>query len=138
MGRVVALDIGTKRTGVATTDECRIIASPHSVIQATNKKEWIEQVVPLLQELEAEEVVIGLPLDQNGEQGRDAKAIQQFIALLRERVAIPVIEWDERYTTVQAEEILIEADLSRQKRKTVIDKIAAALILERYLHHHSQ
>lgn len=132
-GRVLALDIGDRRTGVAVCDEERIISSPLVVVLAKGKKEWLTKIRRVIEDEQVVEVVVGMPLDQYGEQGRDATKIQGYIKLLRKAITVPVVEWDERFTTVQAERALLEADVSRAKRKEVIDKVAASLILQAYL-----
>ena len=129
----MALDIGHKRTGLAISDESRLISSPHSVIDTEPRKTWTERLSQIIAENEVTEVLVGIPLNQFGEQGEDALNIQKYVALLRERVSVPVIEWDERFSTVQAEKTLIFADMSRKNRKQVIDKVAAAIILQNYL-----
>lgn len=131
--RILALDIGSKRTGVAISDETRLIATPLTTVEARQKKDWLEKVSGLVESEEASEIVVGFPLNQHGEEGVDAKKIREYIAVLRERFTLPVIEWDERFTTVQAERALLTFDVSRQKRKQVIDKVAAAIILQSYL-----
>jgi len=133
--RILALDIGNKRTGVALSDDHRIIASPLLVLTPSGRRELVESVVKLVAEHEVGTIVVGMPYDQLGEIGQEAKKIQKDIAVLRERLSLPVIEWDERFTTVQAEQALLEANVSRAKRKDVIDKIAAAIILQNYLDH---
>lgn len=132
-GRVMALDIGSKRTGVALSDESLLIASPHSTIEATGRKDWVAKVADVVTEEGVTRILVGLPLNQYGEEGPDAKNIRKFIALLQERVKVPVVEWDERFSTVQAERALIGAEVSRAKRKGVIDKVAAAILLQSYL-----
>jgi putative Holliday junction resolvase len=131
--RILALDIGQKRTGVAVSDESRRLSFPRTHIEANGKKEWLRKILELIESEDPAELVVGLPLDHHGEASEDAKRIREYIALLRERLTLPVIEWDERFTTVQAERTLLEADLSRKKRKQVIDKIAATIILQSYL-----
>lgn len=133
--RILALDIGTKRTGVALSDELQTFASPNTVLPMENKNIWIKNLSNIIEENEVGQVVVGLPLNQHGESGKDAESVGKIIALLRERLKVPVIEWDERFTTVQAERALISADVSRQKRKEVIDKVAAAILLQSYLDH---
>ena len=133
-GRIMALDVGAKRTGVAISDETRAFGFPHSVFEASNKKEWVAKVLGLLKEEEGiTTILVGLPLNQHGEAGEDAENIRQFIALLQQRITLPVIEWDERFTTIQAERTLLEADISRKNRKQVVDKLAASIILQTYL-----
>ena len=131
--RILSLDIGTKRTGVAISDELLCISQPLTAIHATNKRDWLQGVVELVEKEEVGQVLVGLPLNQDGEEGQDACRIREYIALLRERLQLPVIEWDERFSTVQAERSLLEADVSRKRRKQVIDKVAAAIILQSYL-----
>lgn len=131
--RVLALDIGQKRTGVAISDETGIIAMPVSVIESNPISSFGNKIFEIIEEKNISQVVIGLPLNQHGEPGRDARKIQQYISFLKKRTPVPVIEWDERFTTVQAERSLLEADLSRKKRKKVIDKVAATIILQSYL-----
>lgn len=133
-GRVLALDIGEKRTGVALSDESRILASPLCVVEMRpGSPEWKARLRSIVEENEPVQIVIGMPLNQDGEEGPQAQRMKKHIAALREVVTTPVIEWDERYTTVQAETLLIDADVSRKKRKKVIDKIAASFILQGYL-----
>ena len=132
-GRIMALDIGTKRTGVAMSDELRLIASPKDTIQEKRIDLWFKKVCEFIEEEEVTSIVVGLPLNQYGEEGPDAERIRQYLSMMRKRVSIPVIEWDERFTTLQAERLLIGSDVSREKRRTVIDKIAAAIILQSYL-----
>jgi len=131
--RILSLDIGSKRTGVALSDETRLIASPLVTVEESQIKPWLLKIKALIEENEVAEVVVGLPLNQYGEEGPDAQNIRKYIAALQEALTIPVIEWDERFTTVQAERSLIEADFSRKGRKKVIDQIAASIILQGYL-----
>lgn len=131
--RIMALDIGDRRTGVALSDESCTISSPLTVLPMDNRKVFLSELARLVEENQVAEVVVGLPLNQWGDEGNDAEKMQKVIAVLRERLSVPVIEWDERFTTVQAERSLLEADLSRKRRKEVIDKIAAAILLQSFL-----
>lgn len=131
--KILALDIGLKRTGVAISDESLTFSFAREVVDSTDKKRWANALAALIEEEEVAKVVVGLPLNHHGEMGPDAQRIRSFILLLTAKVSVPVIEWDERFTTVQAERTLLEADLSRQKRKQVIDKVAAQIILQSYL-----
>lgn len=133
--RTLGLDIGTKRTGIAIADETLTLASPLTHIEASNKKDWIIKLLKFLENYDTAQIIVGIPLNQYGEEGEDAIRIKQYIALLREKVNFPVIEWDERFTTVQAEKTLITADISRKNRKQVIDKVAASIMLQSYLDH---
>ena len=131
--RIMALDIGTKRTGVALSDDTRLIATPFTTVASENRKKWAEDISSIARDEEIGTILVGLPLNQHGEEGDDAKNIRKFIALLQERVQLPVVEWDERFSTIQAERTLLSADLSRKKRKEVIDKVVAAILLQGYL-----
>jgi putative holliday junction resolvase len=133
--RTLGLDIGTKRTGVAIADETLTLASPLTHIEAHSKKEWLRKLLVFFENYEIEQLIVGIPLNHHGEEGEDANRIREYIALLREKVTYPVIEWDERFTTVQAERSLITADISRKNRKQVIDKVAASIMLQSYLDH---
>ncbi|MCH7960121.1 MAG: Holliday junction resolvase RuvX [Candidatus Hydrogenedentes bacterium] len=132
-GALVGLDVGEVRIGVAVSDPLGILASPHSVIPATDRKEALEAIQEVVKEREAVGVVAGLPLDQNGEVGPQAKKILDFLDALREVVGVEVMTQDERFTTAAAERMLIQANMSRRARKKVIDKIAAQHILQLYL-----
>jgi putative Holliday junction resolvase len=132
--RILGLDIGERHTGVAVSDESKTFAFPLTTIHAYNKRQWIAEVIKVLTaEENIESIVVGLPLTHDGEEGRDAKNMQTYVALLQEKTKFPVIQWDERFTTVEAERYLLEADVSRSKRKEVIDKVAATIILQNYL-----
>lgn len=132
--KILALDIGEKRTGVAVSDESKTFSFPVEVLQATKLQEWVTGILAIVEAQEPiESIVVGFPLNQDGEEGRDAQNINKYVAALQQRLQIPVIKWDERFTTVQAERALIEADLSRKKRRQVIDKVAATMILQSYL-----
>jgi putative Holliday junction resolvase len=121
--RVIAIDLGTRRIGVATTDALGIAAMPHSTIARHGGQ----------RELDAERVVLGLPLSPEGEVGRAAKSAQTFAERLRAALSVPVELIDESYSTVEANEVLLAADLSRARRKQVVDRVAAAVILRRWL-----
>ncbi len=131
--RILCLDVGVKRTGVAICDETRTLASPVCVLPSHDRKALFVEVKRLIESLEAGMILVGLPLNQDGEVGADAEKILKFIAALRECVSVPVLEWDERLTTVEAERILIGADFSRKERKGFIDQVAATIILQSYI-----
>lgn len=132
-GRVLALDVGDVRTGVALSDPMRIICSPHGTIAMGAPAANVEAVRRLVTETEAVLVVVGVPLDREGKHGPQAKKVLEFVELLRDALDIPVETIDERFTTAGAQRALIAADVSRKKRKQVVDKIAAAQILQTYL-----
>ena len=127
--RIIGLDIGSKRIGVAMSDELGITAQPLETIKAQD----LEKVVELVKEHEAKELVVGLPLNMNGSEGPKAKEVISLVDSLKQKVSVPVKMWDERLTTMAVEKELIRADVSRRKRKKVVDKLAAQLILQSYL-----
>jgi putative holliday junction resolvase len=132
--RVLGLDLGTKTIGVAVSDELGMLAHPRTTIARRGTKPDVEAVAQLLAKEEATGIVIGLPLDLRGKVGRMGRLVLAFIEALRVRLpTIPVTTWDERFTTSEAERILIEADYSRARRKGVIDQAAAVQILQAYL-----
>ncbi len=134
MSRVVALDVGDARVGVAASDEMGITANPVATItRGRSVKADIRAVEELLGELEASLVVVGLPLTAESEEGPQARKVREFAERLTRRIRIPVEMWDERFSTLEAQEALVEQDVSRAARREVIDKMAAAVILESYL-----
>ncbi|MCX8053257.1 MAG: Holliday junction resolvase RuvX [Armatimonadetes bacterium] len=134
MPRIVALDVGDATIGVAATDELRLIASPVRTIHRTRSvKADLSAVEEMLRELDACLVVIGLPLDAEGEEGIQARKVKNFSNRLARRVTVPIEFWDERFSTADAEERLLETDMSRAKRRERIHAAAAAIVLESYL-----
>ena len=135
---VLALDVGSKRIGVAISDPAEAFAMPLEVIEHTNLKADIERVLHLAQEYRASELVVGDPLRLSGQRGEAAERIDRFVEALQRRFTGTIHRIDERMTTAQATKTLIAADVSRAKRKTVIDKIAASFILETFLSRRKQ
>lgn len=134
MSRIVALDVGDATIGVAVSDELGITANPVETIRRSKSiKADLRQVEELLQRLEASTVVVGMPLNAEGEEGEQALKVRDFFERLARRLRIPVVTWDERFSTLEAEEIMIDLGRSRARRRKVIDKMAAAIILENYL-----
>ena len=134
MPRIVALDVGDASIGIAATDELRLIASPVRTIRRTaSVKADLRAVEDALRELDACKVVIGLPLDAEGEEGIQARKVKDFSDRLSRRVSIPIEFWDERFSTADAEDRLIKMDASRARRKERIHSAAAAVILESWL-----
>ncbi len=139
MSRIMALDVGDKRIGVALSDELRITATPLTVIERTASiKADLRTVEQLVSEREVSMVVVGHPIMLNGTEGVQADKVKDFTERLARRLRVPVVAWDERMTTVEAERRLIEADVSRAGRKKIIDKLAATLILQTYLAAHKE
>lgn len=134
MPRIMALDVGDKTVGVAVSDELGLTANPLTVIRrGANEKADLRAVQELVEREQVSKVVVGLPTLLDGTEGIQAGKIRVFRDKLAKRLKVPVVDWDESLTTVEAENVLIEADISRAKRKKVIDKMAAAMILQSYL-----
>ncbi len=131
--RVLGLDMGTKRIGVAVSDELGIIAQALTTIQRESNREDLRAVCNLAREYNVDEIVVGYPRHLNGTPNEEAPAYATFGENVGEKIGVPVIFWDERLTTVAAERALLEGDLRRRKRRKVIDQVAACLILESYL-----
>lgn len=128
----MALDLGEKRVGVALSDELYITAGPLTVLNRRPHQTFLQTVADLYKEHGVVKVVIGLPRNMDGSLGPQAQRVLAMASELR-KIGLTVDTWDERLSTVAVERVLIEADLSRQKRKQVIDKVAAAYILQGYL-----
>lgn len=130
---VLALDVGTKRIGVAVADPGGTFALPLTVIERTNIREDLQRITSLLQEYGVTDVVIGDPVTLAGERGIAAQKIDRFVEQLQSLFTGTIHRIDERMTTAQATKQLIAADVRRTKRRALVDKMAAALILETYL-----
>jgi putative Holliday junction resolvase len=135
--RVLALDHGTVRIGVAISDELGMIATPLEFIPAEPFAAFLDRLKVLLREKEVELIVVGLPRNLDGSYGPAALLVQQFVAVLKEALTIPVQTWDERLTSAQANRFLIEGNVRRGQRKEKVDKLAAALLLQSWLDHRS-
>ena len=132
-GRILALDYGTKRIGVALSDELKWTAQPLETFER-RVLEWdIAHIASLVTAHEVERVVLGFPLQLDGREGPAVKAMRAFAAKLEAGISVPIVLWDERMTTKAAEDLLIAADVSRKKRKGVVDRVAAAILLQSYL-----
>jgi putative Holliday junction resolvase len=131
--RILALDHGTKRIGVAISDETATLAQPLEFIAAQPFAKCLDRIREIVKERQAREIVVGLPRNMNGTYGPAAESAREFAAVLREALGIPVNTWDERLTSVQANRFLIEAGMRRAQRKTKADQSAAAILLQSYL-----
>ena len=129
----MGLDVGTKTVGVALSDELGITAQAHTVVRRQNLRQDLGQLQDIATEYEVNQVVVGLPLNMDGSEGPRAEASRAFGKTVEERLRLPVLYWDERLSTVAAQRVLLEADLSRAKRKKVVDQVAAAYILQGWL-----
>jgi putative Holliday junction resolvase len=131
--RLMGLDVGSHTIGVAISDELRMTAQPIKTIRRKSKEEDVREIKAIIAEYEIIKIVIGLPKNMDGTLGKQAEIIFRWIKALQGEIKLPMITWDERLSTVGASRVLLEADLSREKRKKVIDKLAAVLILQGYL-----
>lgn len=133
MGRIIGLDLGAKRIGVAISDESQAISFVKETINVIGIKASLNHIVGLVKRYSADKVIIGLPLNMNGTKGPEAEKALAFAERLQSRIRAEVLTFDERLTTVQGEHILIDADISRERRKKYIDKLAAQIMLQAYL-----
>ena len=133
--RILGLDVGSKTIGVAISDEFGWTAQGLETIPIDEEKKQfgLVRLGEIIREYSVEKVVVGLPKNMNGTIGPRGEMSQQFAKLIEENFHLPVVLWDERLTTLAAERVLLEADMSRKKRKKVIDKMAATMILQGYL-----
>lgn len=132
MGRVVGLDYGRARVGIAISDESKIIARQLACIAFSKKfPELLKETLKEFPHIEA--IVIGLPIQMNGKEGIMAKEVREFGETLKTLFSVPILFWDERLTSSQAEKSLKEAEFNRKKRAQMIDVLAAVLILQNYL-----
>jgi putative Holliday junction resolvase len=129
--RILALDVGERRIGVAVSDPTGMLATPHGVIHRRSKAQDFAAVARLVAELGAERVVVGLPLSLNGDVGPQARRVTRYAQALARALPVPLELYDERYSTVTADELLAEG--GRKRRRTPIDAAAAAVILQEYL-----
>ena len=131
--RVLGLDIGERRIGVALSDPEGIIAIALTVIDGRSEDAALKQLIDLTHEHEVERIVVGLPRSLDGSLGKQAQAVEAFAESLARCTELPVVTWDERLSTVAAERMMIEAGVKREKRKERLDSVAAAFILQGYL-----
>jgi putative Holliday junction resolvase len=133
--RALGLDIGSNKIGVALTDEANIAAHPLTVLDRVGNSGDASAIATLVATHGVTDVVVGMPYELSGKVGLRGKLVQQFMKVLATALgtAIAMHEQDERFTTAEAERVLIDADVSRAKRKTIIDQQAAALILQTWL-----
>lgn len=131
--RILGLDIGQKTIGVAISDPLGFTAQGITTIRRKKKEEDINEIVKLCKEYAVETIVVGLPKNMNGSIGFAGEKIMEFVEILKNSIECKIELWDERLTTVAAHRAMLEADLSRGKRKKIVDKIAATYILQGYL-----
>ena len=131
---ILSVDYGDKRTGIAVCDKFEMLASPVCVITEWNIDTLANKIIDVAREKKAEEIVVGLPKNMDGSEGNRAEVTREFGNLLLENNEnIKIVYQDERLSSVEAEDILLEANVKRDKRKQLIDQIAAQIILQSYL-----
>lgn len=131
--RIMSLDVGSRTIGIACSDALLMTAQGIETIRRTSLEKDFNRLQELIAEYEVHELVVGMPKNMNGTKGERAEKTEEFVEKMREVIDLPVTYWDERLSTVMAERQLIAADVSRKKRKSVIDKMAAVVILQGYL-----
>ena len=132
-GRIMALDVGGRRIGVALSDTTRVLASPLTTLRAEPRDRVIAQIAALVAQHEVAEVVVGLPLTLSGEVGPQAQTVQTFADELRRALDVPLHLFDERLTSVAAERMMIDMGIKPERRKARIDEVAASIILQDFL-----
>lgn len=130
---ILSVDYGDKRTGIAVCDKFEMLASPVCVLTEWNAETLADKIVLTAKGKNAEQIVIGLPRNMDGSKGFRAEACEQLGELIRAKCTIPVTFWDERLTTVSAHKILNENNVRGKKRKSVVDAVAAEIILQDYI-----
>ena len=131
--RIMALDHGTRRIGVAVCDELKIFATPLEYIPADDMEKVIERLLQLIREKEVELILVGMPRNMDGTLGQAAEKVNAFIAALSPAITTPIKKWDERLTSVMANRALLEGNVRRADRKEKVDMMAAAILLQSYL-----
>ncbi len=135
-GRILALDVGSKRIGVAVSDPLGITAQGLETIQRQNKRRDLEALKRLLEQYEVHEIVVGLPLRLSGAEGTQSEKMRRFASDLESHFGVTVYLWDERWTSTEANRLLKEAELSIEKRGKAVDRMAAVLILQSWMEAH--
>lgn len=133
MGRILGVDFGSRRVGLALTDTHKIMAFPHKTLVYSALEELIEELRKEIGEQKVETVVVGLPIGMRGQQTDQTVRVEEFVSELKRRISVPVRMVDERLTSVQAERVLRERGLEPSRHKSRVDKTAAAIFLQSYL-----
>jgi len=131
--RVLGIDHGTKRIGLAISDELGVIAQPLEFVLAEPFDKFLARLKELIREKQVEMLLVGMPRNMDGSYGPAALKVQEFVAVLNETLTIPIKMWDERLTSAQANRFLIQGNMRRQKRKEKVDQTAAAILLQSFL-----
>ncbi|HVP77926.1 MAG TPA: Holliday junction resolvase RuvX [Thermodesulfobacteriota bacterium] len=131
--RIMGLDVGTRTIGIAVSDELRLTAQGLKTLKRKSMEDDLREIATIIRQFQIDTIVVGLPKNMDGTLGKQAQNVISWMDVLKHQTKLPVVPWDERLSTVGANKVLLEADLSRKKRKKVIDKLAAVLILQGYL-----
>jgi putative Holliday junction resolvase len=131
--RILAIDHGSKRIGIAVSDELKVIAQPLEYIPAEPFADFLQRLKVLIHDKEVELILVGMPRNMNGSYGPAALKVQDFVAALKGAITVPIETWDERLTSAQANRFLIQGKVRREKRKEKVDQTAAAILLQSYL-----
>jgi putative Holliday junction resolvase len=131
--RILCLDVGTKRIGVALSDELNLTAQSLCTIERTGLKRDIAVIKEIVEKYNVEKIVVGMPFNLSGETGKTALAVKNFVEKLTNSTGVNVVEWDERFSTIAVNRVLHDAKLSRTKRKGIVDELSAVYILQGYL-----
>lgn len=131
--RSMGLDVGEVRIGIALSDQTGLIAQSHSTLERSGWDRDLARLAEMAEEREVERFVVGNPLNLDGSAGRQAERSREFAGRLKEATGLPVVLWDERFTSLSAEKTLIQAGVRRKKRRGAIDRMAAAIMLQSYL-----
>jgi putative Holliday junction resolvase len=131
--RIMGFDVGSFTIGIAISDELGITAQGLKTLKRRSMEDDLKEITTIIDQFKIEKIVVGLPKNMDGTLGKQAEFVLKWIKVLMDKIQVPVVTWDERLSTVGASKVLLEADLSRRKRKKVIDKLAAVLILQGYL-----
>lgn len=131
--KIMSVDLGLSRTGIAYCDEMEMLASPHSVIFEKYEPKLIEKIVAEAKEISPQRIVVGLPLNMDGSKGERAQECERISKIIEEKSGIETVLWDERCTTVMSHNALNITNVRGKKRKNIVDAVAAVMILQSYL-----
>jgi putative Holliday junction resolvase len=133
MYRILAIDYGQKNVGLALTDPMRMFAKPYMTLQNKNQDYLIQELKTIIKSQNVEKVVLGLPISVAGLDTQKTKEVREFYNLMKETIIVDIVLWDERYTTMDAKELLENKGMSIKESRKIIDQTAAALLLKNYL-----
>ncbi len=131
--RILGLDLGEKRIGLAISDPLGITAQGLETIQRTSKEEDIKKIKEIIGIYKVEKIIVGLPINMDGTQGKQAERVKKFANLLKKQAQIPIEFWDERLSTVESQKFFLQANIRWEKAKHSVDRVAAQIILQGYL-----